>query len=86
MRDGLTILRHYGSVVEAEMAANMLDAYGIECVIDKDDAGGMYPQMGMLGMIRLLVRDEDVDEARDLLEAQGVAEDVPDSGSPPEDS
>jgi len=71
MIDGMTVLRTYGSEMEAEMAAAMLGAYGVEALVTTDDAGGMYPQMAQLRGIKLLVWEKDLEEARALLEAEG---------------
>jgi hypothetical protein len=80
MIDGMTVLRTYGSEMEAEMAAAMLQAYGVEALVTTDDAGGMYPQMAQLRGIRLLVWEKDLEEAKALLDAEGGgdASDVPD--------
>jgi hypothetical protein len=76
MIDGMSVLRTYGSEIEAEMAAAMLQAYGVETLVTTDDAGGMYPQMAQLRGIKLLVWEKDLEEARTLLEAEGDGEDL----------
>ena len=40
MIDGMMILRTYGTELEAEMAAAMLQAYGVEALITTDDGDG----------------------------------------------
>ena len=75
MIDGMTVLRTYGSEMEAEMAAAMLQAYGVEALVSTDDAGGMYPQMAQLRGIKLLVWEKDLEEARALLESVGDGND-----------
>ncbi|MBK9305299.1 MAG: DUF2007 domain-containing protein [bacterium] len=71
MIDGMTVLRTYGTEVEAEMVAAMLHAYGLEALVSTDDAGGMYPAMAQLRAIKLLVWEKDLEEAKALLEAEG---------------
>ena len=71
MIDGMKVLRTYGSEMEAEMAAAMLQAYGVEALVSTDDAGGMYPQMAQLRGIKLLVWEKDLEEAKALLESEG---------------
>ena len=52
---------------EAEIAKGLLSENGIECVISADDAGGRYPSASM-GNVRLLVRKEDVEKVKEILE------------------
>ncbi|MBA4378154.1 MAG: hypothetical protein C0395_05785 [Gemmatimonas sp.] len=81
MIDGMTVLRTFGSEIEAEMAAAMLQAYGVEALVTTDDAGGMYPQMAQLRGIKLLVWEKDVEEAQALLETDGAGEGDPEKGT-----
>jgi len=69
--DGMKVLRTYGTELEAEMAAAMLLAYGVEALVTTDDAGGMYPAMAQLRAIKLLVWEKDLEEAGALLDAEG---------------
>jgi hypothetical protein len=55
--------------IDAELAQGALDAAEIESVVSADDAGGVRPHLWMSG-VRLLVRAEDVERARELLDAQ----------------
>ena len=54
--------------MEAELAQGALQAAEIESVVSADDAGGLRPHLWMSG-IRLLVRAEDAERARELLDA-----------------
>jgi hypothetical protein len=77
--DGMTVLRTYGTELEAEMAAAMLLAYGVESLVSTDDAGGMYPAMAQLRAIKLLVWEKDVEEAQALIEAEGAGDNAPEA-------
>ena len=55
--------------IDAELAQGALEAAEIESVASADDAGGVRPSLWMSG-VRLLVRAEDVERARELLDAQ----------------
>ena len=58
------LIRTYGLMVDADLAAGQLRAQGIECEIRTDDCAGMYPSMGV---IQLLVAPEDAEDARQIL-------------------
>jgi hypothetical protein len=55
--------------LDAELAQGAMEAADIEAVVSADDAGGLRPHLWMSG-VRLLVRAEDVERARELLDAQ----------------
>lgn len=57
---------------EAEFAQSYLDDAEIESAIFADDAGGMEVALSFSNSVRLLVRPEDADEARAVLEAAGL--------------
>jgi hypothetical protein len=63
-------LRTFGSHEAAELAVANLEAHGIECWINADDCGGMYPNLTTAGGMRLLVRASDAEAAIALLDAQ----------------
>lgn len=57
---------------EAEMDRGLLKAAGLESYILADDCGGMYPplSLGKEGL-RLMVKEEDVGKALEVLEERG---------------
>jgi hypothetical protein len=57
---------------EAEMARSFLEMEGITAMVATDDAGGTYP--GILSPVRVIVRAEDADRARDILERRPTEE------------
>jgi len=54
---------------EANLAKGALEAFGIDCMIARDDCGGQRPHMALTGGLRLLVRAEDAQRAAEVLEA-----------------
>ena len=64
----LVVVRSYGSRVEAELAKGALEDAGIPAMTQADTAGGMREHLAWSGAgFRVLVREEDVDAARDVL-------------------
>lgn len=63
-------IRTFGSHEAAELAVANLEAHGIECLVNADDCGGMYPNLTAAGGVRLLVRAADAEAAVALLNAQ----------------
>lgn len=51
---------------EAELVRARLAAAGIPAAVLGDDAGGMYPNLGIRG-VRVMVSASDLDEARAVL-------------------
>ena len=68
MGESMMIIREYTSEMEAIVAQNVLEANNIPCVVIRDNAGGMLPVLNMLYPVRLAVRPDDVDLARELLD------------------
>ena len=66
--EDLVCVQVYKDRFEAELAKSHLEGSGIESSIDDDDCGGAYPSMAMLtGGAKLLVRKDDIQKARDIL-------------------
>jgi hypothetical protein len=64
----LVVVGTFLNQIDAHVAKGALDAADIESMISADDAGGQRPHLWM-GGIRLLVRPEDAEQARDILGA-----------------
>jgi hypothetical protein len=60
----LSVVSTVRSMVEAQVAKGVLDEVGIESMIRTDNAGGMYPA---IGVVELLVRADDVEKANEAL-------------------
>jgi putative signal transducing protein len=69
MRDSkLVIIQAYGSRPEADLAKGALEDAGIQAMVQADTAGGMREHLAWSGAgFRVLVCEEDVTEARDVL-------------------
>ena len=78
----LVFIRAFAGRLEAEQAQAYLGGQGIDAMVMADDGGGMYAglSLGRKG-VRLLVRDEDADRAREALEP-GVVVDPMVAASP----
>ena len=75
--DDLVVLHTYLYRREAEMARSVLEAFGIESMLSADDLGGEGIGADLDEGIRLLVRANDVEDARDaLLKQPGTGTDV----------
>jgi hypothetical protein len=57
---------------DAEYAAGFLADAEIPAMLLADDAGGLHPGVGFSRPARLVVRAEDVEEAREVLRDAGV--------------
>jgi hypothetical protein len=73
----LITIRTFDDELQADLAKCALEAAGIDCMISRDDCGGMRPHLSMTQGIKIIVRAEDVelagkvlsDEAQDLIQA-----------------
>jgi len=71
MSDDIVVLREYSNEAEANLVASMLEANGIPSHVAADTAGGAFPSLALVFPIRLLVRREDLELARELLDTVG---------------
>ena len=69
MNDDITVIRTFSTEVEAQLAQAALAADGIPSIVLPDNAGGMLPMLTVLFPVRLAVRSEDAETARQLLDA-----------------
>ena len=71
MRDtDLTVVHSFASQPEADLAKSALEAAGIEAIIQADSVGGMRPHIAWSSNgFKVIVRQEDADDARAVLEA-----------------
>jgi hypothetical protein len=60
------------SRVEAQLIVGMLEANGIVATISADDAGGQEPQWQLTDGVRVIVADEDLDAAQQLIAESGT--------------
>ena len=66
-QDDAVVLEKFSSRMEAQMAAGLLEAEGINTFISADDAGGIYPPLQFFLGVRLIVAPEDERRAREIL-------------------
>jgi hypothetical protein len=66
-QDEAVVVEKFTTRLEAQMAAGLLEAEGIQSFISADDAGGFYPPLQILGGVRLIVFPEDERRAREIL-------------------
>lgn len=64
----LTHLGTYRSAMEADLIKAKLAAYGIESIVQSDAAGSGVPNLDLTQGVRVLVRDEDLPDALEVLE------------------
>lgn len=69
MADELVVLRKYNDEVTAQVAAAALEANGIPARVLADTAGGLLPNLSILFPVRLVVRAEDAELAREILDS-----------------
>jgi len=66
--DDLVVVRTFATQAEADIASSALESAEIDAMIQADTAGGMRPHIAWAsGGFKLLVREEDADEARKVL-------------------
>ena len=63
----LVTIQTFTNQLEADIAKGALDAFGIDCMISRDDAGGQRPHLAFSGGMRLMVRAEDAERAAEVL-------------------
>ena len=67
----VVVVREYSSDFEAQMDQAILEANGISSIVMRDDAGGMLPSLHILANVKLGVHEDDLVEAREILEQGG---------------
>jgi len=60
----------YHNRTQAEIARNLLEAFGIEGGIYSDDLGGVGPGQAYIRGVKLFVDSKDEEEARQILHAR----------------
>lgn len=66
----MIVIKVFSSTTEAEIARGRLESEGIRAIITKDDVGGMYPSLQQTAGVKLMVRKEDEEKARTILEGK----------------
>jgi hypothetical protein len=63
----LVVLKIFPDEMSAQLVATELSAEGIESQVFSDDAGGAIPALQTTQGVRLMIRKEDEQKARELL-------------------
>ena len=64
----LVVVQSYANRPEAELAKGTLESAGIPAMVQSDSVGGMREHLAWSGAgFKILVREEDVTEAREVL-------------------
>ncbi len=64
----LIVLESYNSDVEAHIARGVLESNGVKCIINNEIMSSIYPlTLTSIGGIKLLVRREDFELAKEIL-------------------
>jgi hypothetical protein len=66
----LATIRIFTSESEAKIAKGALEAFGIDCMISRDDCGGQRPHLTMGDGIRLIIRCDDAERAEQVLASE----------------
>ena len=77
MADSVVVLREYSTEVEAQLAAAVLEANGVDAHVQADTAGGALPSIAVIFPVRLLVRARDAALARELLDTPAGPPETP---------
>jgi hypothetical protein len=71
-------LAAFPSRVEAAVVAQMLDEDGIQAIVESGDAQGWLPNLGAYDGVRVLVFDEDLARAQEVLASTERGDTAPD--------
>ena len=63
----LVAVGSYPNKIEAEIAQGALEAADIDAMVSADDAGGLQPGLWLGEGVRVLVRAEDAERAKEIL-------------------
>jgi hypothetical protein len=81
MRDiHLVVVQSYASRPEAELSKGAIEAAGIQAMVRSHSVGGMREHLAWSGAgFKILVREEDVTDAREVLTPQSEGDEAPDN-------
>ena len=81
----LVVVQQYVTRPEADLAKSALESAGIQTMIQGDTAGGMRDHLAWTGAgFKILVREEDATDARDVLTPPKDAGELLDADFPPD--
>lgn len=68
----LVVVHSFGNRQEAEMAKSALEAADIDSLVSSDDGGGMETGLWSSNGVKVLVRAEDLQAAREILDLPAI--------------
>jgi hypothetical protein len=68
MTDDIVLVDSYTSESEAQIFKGVLESAGITAEVYSDDLGGWYPNLQSSQGVRLMVRRDDLERAREVLD------------------
>jgi hypothetical protein len=63
------VAKTFANEFEAERAKGILEENGVESFVQRDDAGGMEPPLQLTEGVKLIVLEDDLQKAKEILEA-----------------
>jgi hypothetical protein len=85
--EGWVVVRNCAWVHEADVIVAVLETEGIETFVPDSHMASIRPELsGALGGIRVLVRESDLELAREALAVEEAEEDFPGRGMPSDDT
>ena len=66
--DALVTVHTFLDRIEADLAQSALEAAGIESFVRADDCAGLRPHLALSQGVEVVVRTEDLDEARAVID------------------
>jgi hypothetical protein len=76
----------YSARYEAELAQSVLETNGIETLISSDDAGGVGPALAFTRGVQLLVKEEDIQKAEELLKTLEASQEAAEAAAVTEEA
>ena len=70
MADKLVTIAQFADYIEAELAKQLLDDYGIKSVVTGQNAANIYSGLPALANVELQILESQVQQAREILESQ----------------
>jgi len=67
--ENTAVAKTFANEFEAERAKGILEENGVEGFVQRDDAGGMEPPLQLTEGVKLIVLEEDLQRAKEILEA-----------------
>lgn len=67
--ENTVVAKTFPNEFEAERAKGILDENGIKSFVQRDDAGGMEPPLQLTEGVKLIVLEDDLQRAKEILDA-----------------